>query len=154
MITRPFELRVIAVVHRSEGRDRQGEYGLALSQQPIRLPDRGRGQAAAGGSHEGSSQLVVRIWGTAFQAAVDRILAALKDNGYRASELSRARRHLSTSLKSPASVLAFSSWQSSPCGNSPASKRSAARSGPWVPKKPTTGSASAPIPGRSRGQAI
>ena len=36
--------------------------------------------------------MVIRIWGTAFRATADRILAALKDNGYRASELSRARK--------------------------------------------------------------
>lgn len=90
MTARPFELRVIPVVGRIEGRHREGEYGLALSQQPIR--------SSGGASHEGSSQLVVRIWGIPFQASVDRILAALKDNGYRASELSRARKapfHLS-----------------------------------------------------------
>jgi hypothetical protein len=38
------------------------------------------------------AQLLVRIWGTAFRASVDRILAALKDNGYRASELLRTRQ--------------------------------------------------------------
>lgn len=90
MIARPFELRVIPVVGRIESRYREGEYGLALTQQPI--------WSSAGASHERSSQLVVRIWGIPFQSGVDRVLAALKDNGYRSSELSRARKapfHLS-----------------------------------------------------------
>lgn len=81
MTVRPFELRVIPLAHYVAGGHGAGEYGLALYQ-----------QARARTPQEEESQLVVRLWGTPFRATVDRILAALKDNGYRASELSRARK--------------------------------------------------------------
>lgn len=80
--SRPFELRVILLADRAPGGRRDDEYGLALYQHPIR----------ARVAQEHQPQLVVRIWGTAFRAIVDRVLAALKDNGYRASELSRNRK--------------------------------------------------------------
>jgi hypothetical protein len=81
---RPFVLRVIQLAHRVAGKHGEGEYGLALSQQPVRSRTR---------TPQGEeSQLVVRLWGTPFRATVDRILAALKDNGYRAVELSKSRK--------------------------------------------------------------
>lgn len=83
MTTRPFELRVTPLENRLAARPGEGEYGLALYQQPVR--SRGRGPQKQG------PQFVVRLRGTAFRSTVDRILAALKDNGYRASELSRFR---------------------------------------------------------------
>ncbi len=83
MTVRPFELRAIPLPYGVAGR-RAEEYGLALYQEPVR--SRGRSLK------EAEPQLVIRIWGTAFRATVDRILAALKDNGYRASELSRGRK--------------------------------------------------------------
>ena len=84
MTTRPFELRVISSIYHGPSRSAEGEYGLALFQQPVR----GRARVP----REQDPQMVVRIWGTAFRATVDRILAGLKDNGYRASDLSRSRK--------------------------------------------------------------
>ena len=84
MTARPFDLRVIPIAARMAGTRGEGEYGLALYQQPVRSRTRG--------PQEQEPQLLVRIWGTAFRAIVDRVLAALKDNGYRASELSRTRK--------------------------------------------------------------
>lgn len=84
MMVRPFELRVILLADLVASGYGEDEYGLALYQQPVRS----RGRI----SHEQAPQLVVRIWGTPFRAAVDRILAGLKDSGYRASELSRTRK--------------------------------------------------------------
>lgn len=75
MANRPFELRVV----RGDGSD----YGLALHQQP-----------AAGrqnGSANGHWPLVVHVWGTPLQMIMDQVLAALKEAGYRSSELSRSR---------------------------------------------------------------
>ena len=84
MIPRPFELRIIPLATRVAARQHEDGYGLALYQQPVR--------ARVRLSQDQDPQLVVRVWGTAFRATVDRILAALKDNGYRASELSKARK--------------------------------------------------------------
>jgi hypothetical protein len=80
--SRPFELRVILLADCAAGGRGDDEYGLALYQHPVR----------ARVTQEQEPQLVVRIWGTAFRAIVDRVLAALKDNGYRASELSKTRK--------------------------------------------------------------
>lgn len=84
MTARPFDLRVIPLATGIAGTRGEGGYGLALYQQPVSSRTRA--------PQEREAQLVVRIWGTAFQSTVDRVLAALKDNGYRASELSKARK--------------------------------------------------------------
>ena len=84
MTARPFDLRVIPIAARMAGTRGEGEYGLALYQQPVRSRTRG--------PQEQEPQLLVRIWGAAFRSTVDRVLAALKDSGYRPSELSRTRK--------------------------------------------------------------
>lgn len=83
---RSFELRVTPLDSSVAAQHGAGEYGLALNQTNP-LP---RGERARVRGEE--PRPLVRIWGTAFRAIVDRVLAALKDNGYRASELSKARK--------------------------------------------------------------
>ncbi len=83
MTTSPFELHVISPNYRQVRRRHEGEYGVALYQQPVRSRSRT--------AQTEEPQLVSRIWGTPFRCTVDRILAALKENGYRGSDLSRNR---------------------------------------------------------------
>jgi hypothetical protein len=75
MIDRPFELRVV----------RRGEtdYGLALHQQPAASRDQAEGN--------GHWPLVVQAWGTPLRSVMDQVLAALKEAGYRPTDLSRSR---------------------------------------------------------------
>jgi len=75
MANRTFELRVV----REDGSD----YGLALHQQP----PAGRNN----GSTNGHWPPVVHVWGTPLQMVMDQVLAALKEAGYRSSDLSRNR---------------------------------------------------------------
>jgi len=83
MTASPFELRVIHLTHRLAGKRHEGEYGVALYQQPVR--------SRARNPHVEAPRLVARIWGLPFRCTVDRTLAALKANGYRASDLSKTR---------------------------------------------------------------
>ena len=83
MTASPFELRVIHLTHRLAGKRHEGEYGVALYQQAVR--------SRARNPHVEAPRLVARIWGLPFRCTVDRTLAALKANGYRASDLSKAR---------------------------------------------------------------
>jgi len=90
MSVRSFELRVIPLDSPVAAQHGAGEYGLALNQTtPLPHPEGARGSARVRGEEP---RPLVRIWGTTFRAIVDRVLAALKDNGYRASELSRTRK--------------------------------------------------------------
>lgn len=83
MSASPFQLRVIHPRYRQAGKRHEGEYGVALYQQPVR--------SRARNPHVEAPRLVARIWGLAFRCTVDRTLTALKENGYRASDLSKAR---------------------------------------------------------------
>ena len=76
MTDRPFELRVV----------RRGEtdYGLALHQRPAA----GRGQPEGNGHWP----LVVQTWGTPLKSVMDQVLAAIREAGYRPSDLSRNRQ--------------------------------------------------------------
>lgn len=76
MNSRPFELRVEV--------DPSGDYGLALFRQPA------RGESL-NGSGDGW-QLVSRVHGTPMRAVMDQILAAIKQAGYRPSDLQRSRK--------------------------------------------------------------
>lgn len=79
----PFELRVIHLTNRLTGKRHEGEYGVALYQEPVR--------SRARNPHVETPRLVARVWGTPFRCTVDRTLATIKDNGYRASDLSKTR---------------------------------------------------------------
>jgi hypothetical protein len=72
----PFELRVV----------RRGEtdYGLALHQEPAATRDPAEGN--------GHWPLVVQAWGTPLKSVMDQVLAALKEAGYRTTDLSRSRQ--------------------------------------------------------------
>lgn len=83
MTASPFELRVIHLAHHLAGKRHEGEYGVALYQQPIR--------SRARNPHAEAPRLVARIWGLPFRCTVDRTLATIKENGYRASDLSKTR---------------------------------------------------------------
>jgi hypothetical protein len=74
--SKTFELRIEP--------EHSGDYGLAL----YRLPARGESSNGAGDGW----QLVVRVYGTPMRAVMDQILVALKQAGYRASDLSRGRK--------------------------------------------------------------
>jgi hypothetical protein len=76
MTDRPFELRVV----------RRGEtdYGLALYQEPAASRDQVEGN--------GHWPLVVQAWGTPLKSVMDQVLAALKEAGYRTTDLSRSRQ--------------------------------------------------------------
>ena len=76
MSSRTFELRVEV--------EQTGDYGLAL----YRLPARGESRNGSGDGW----QLVARVHGTPMRAVMDQILAALKQAGYRPSDLSRSRK--------------------------------------------------------------
>ena len=83
MAASPFELRVIHPTYRQAGKRHKGEYGVALYQQPVR--------SRARNPHAEAPRLLARTWGLPFRCTVDRTLAALKENGYRASDLSKTR---------------------------------------------------------------
>src|SRR5947209_14798855 len=76
MANRLFELRVV--------RAGPTDYGLALHQPPA--PGRQNGRP------NGTWPRVVHIWGTPLQMVMDQVLAALKEAGYRPSDLSRNRQ--------------------------------------------------------------
>ena len=76
MSSKPFELRIEI--------DSLGDYGLAL----YRLPARGESRNGSGDGW----QLVVRAHGTPMRAVMDQILTAIKQAGYRPSDLSRSRK--------------------------------------------------------------
>ncbi|MBY0527364.1 MAG: hypothetical protein K2R98_28470 [Gemmataceae bacterium] len=76
MANRPFELCVV--------RENGSEYGLALHQQPA--------ARRQNGSTNGHWPVVVHLWGTPLQMVMDQVLAALKEAGYRSSDLSRGRQ--------------------------------------------------------------
>lgn len=75
MADKPFELRVIS----NGGR----EYGLALYQRRVSGP-----RSASENDHW---QMLVQVHGTPLQAVMDQVLAAIKQAGYRPSDLSRSR---------------------------------------------------------------
>lgn len=72
----PFQLRVV--------RQNDRNYGLALFQRPPadRRPH----------SHNGHWRMVAQVWGAPLQSIMDQVLAALKQAGYRPSDLSHSRR--------------------------------------------------------------
>jgi hypothetical protein len=76
MSDRPFELRVV----------RRGEtdYGLALHREPAAGRDRV--------SENGHWPLVVQTWGTPLRSVMDQVLTAIKEAGYRSTDLSRNRQ--------------------------------------------------------------
>jgi hypothetical protein len=76
MPERPFELRVVC------GRDR--DYGLALYQRP--WADR------VGEDQNGLCRMVVQVRGAPLHAVMDQVLAAIKQAGYRPSDLCVSRR--------------------------------------------------------------
>jgi hypothetical protein len=76
MSNKPFELRVVL--------DQTQDYGLAL----YRIP--ARGENVNGSGHDWRQ--VVGIHGTPMRAVMDQILKALKQAGYRPSDLSRSRK--------------------------------------------------------------
>ena len=76
MSDRPFELRVV--------RRGEADYGVGL----YREPSAGRGRDEGGGDWP----LVVQTWGTPLKSVIDQVLAVLREAGYRASDLSRARQ--------------------------------------------------------------
>jgi len=76
MADKPFELRVIP--------DGLSDYWLALYEMPARTRN------LEGNSHEW--RLVVRVHGTPMRAVIDQVLSAIKQAGYRASDLSRSRK--------------------------------------------------------------
>lgn len=76
MSDKPFELRVVL--------DQPQEYGLAL----YRIP--ARGENVNGSGHDWRQ--VVGIQGMPMKAVMDQILTAIKQAGYRPSDLSRSRK--------------------------------------------------------------
>lgn len=76
MTNKPFELRIVL--------DKPQDYGLAL----FRMPARGE---SINGTGQDWRQ-VVNIHGTPMRAVMDQILAAIKQAGYRPSDLSRSRK--------------------------------------------------------------
>lgn len=80
MADQPFELRVIA--------DRPDEYGLALFRR--RRPSDHR-NGHENGKDDGW-RLIVQVHGTPMKAVMDKVLATLKQTGYRPSDLSRSRK--------------------------------------------------------------
>jgi hypothetical protein len=75
MSSKPFALRVVP--------DQTQDYGLALYRMPA------RGESVNGSGHDW--RLVVGVQGTQMRAVMDQILAAIKQAGYRPSDLSRNR---------------------------------------------------------------
>lgn len=75
MADRPFELRVMA--------NGVAQYGLALFQKSQRDRD-------ANGQPE-VPKMVVKLHGTPMKAVLDQVLSAIKQAGYKPSELSRSR---------------------------------------------------------------
>jgi hypothetical protein len=76
MADEAFELRVLA--------NGESQYGLALFQKPHRDQDRS-------GKVE-HWQLVVRVHGQPMKAVLDQVLATIKKEGYKASDLARSRQ--------------------------------------------------------------
>ena len=91
MAQQPFQLHVLT--------DRPDEYGLALYQR--RRPGEQGEEPATG--QPGDWRLVVRVYGTPLRAAIDKVLATIKQAGYRTSDLSRNRKQPFT-LKEDAGV--------------------------------------------------
>ena len=88
MAEHAFELRVVT--------DRSPDYALALYQEP----HKGKPRKAAG---NGDWRLVAKINGTPMRSVMDQILGAIKQAGYRTSDLSRGRQEPFT-LKEEAGV--------------------------------------------------
>lgn len=76
MSNKPFELRVVA--------DQPQDYGLALYRMPA------RGESVNGSGRDWRQ--VVGIHGTPMRSVMDQILTAIKQAGYRPSDLSRGRK--------------------------------------------------------------
>lgn len=76
MSNKPFELRIVL--------DQPQDYGLSL----YRMPS--RGENVNGSGHDWRQ--VVNIHGTPMRAVMDQILTAIKQAGYRPSDLSRSRK--------------------------------------------------------------
>jgi hypothetical protein len=74
MVDRPFELRVV--------RRNEADYGLALHQRPPRSREEGNGHWP----------VVVQAWGSPLKSVLDQVLGALKEAGYRSTDLSRSRQ--------------------------------------------------------------
>ena len=78
MADQPFELRVMT--------DNPDEYGIALFQR--RRP----GETSELNGHETGWRRVVQVHGTPMKAVMDKIMATIKQAGYRPSDLSRVRK--------------------------------------------------------------
>lgn len=76
MSNKPFELRVYT--------NQPQDYGLSLHRMPA------RGENVNGSGHDW--QQVASVHGTPMRAVMDQILAAIKQGGYRPSDLSRSRK--------------------------------------------------------------
>ena len=76
MTQKPFELRVVL--------DQRQDYGLSLYRMPA------RGENVNGSGHDWRQ--VVFIHGTPMRAVMDQVLSAIKQAGYRPSDLSRGRK--------------------------------------------------------------
>jgi DNA-binding LacI/PurR family transcriptional regulator len=76
MSNKPFELRIVL--------DQPQDYGVSLYRMPA------RGENVNGSGHDWRQ--VVNIQGTPMRAVMDQILTAIKQAGYRPSDLSRSRK--------------------------------------------------------------
>ena len=76
MSDRPFELRI---VQREET-----DYGVALHREPAASRDLFDGN--------GHWPLVVQTWGTPLKSVMDQVLIAIKEAGYRSTDLTRTRQ--------------------------------------------------------------
>ena len=80
MAEHTFELRVVT--------DKSPDYALALYQEPHKGKPRAKRKAAGNGDW----RLVAKINGTPMRSVMDQILGAIKQAGYRTSDLSRSRQ--------------------------------------------------------------
>jgi hypothetical protein len=76
MSNKPFELRIVT--------ESPEDYGLSLYRMPA------RGESPNGSGHDWRQ--VVSVHGTPMRAVMDQILSAIKQAGYRPSDLSRGRK--------------------------------------------------------------
>ena len=82
----PFELRVVPATGRA---DAQAGYRLALHQRIVEAPS---AQPDLYGPSPAQMQRLVELGGTALRAVADHVIQALRDNGYRATDLGPGRR--------------------------------------------------------------